>query len=104
MTSVYGFNDRVPRYDLWQDLQYVFRLIEDQPWGIMGDFNIVRRASEKLGGNAPNWAEMQDFNDCINNIQVVEMNTKDVSLTWDNQRDDEAKIKCRIDRVICNEV
>ena len=103
VTGVYGFNDRVPRYALWDDLCHVSRMVSDQPWVLFGDFNIVRCADERLGGAPPSVAEMRDFNDCLNNINVVEMNTKGFMFTWDNKRDDDENIKSRINRAFYNE-
>lgn len=57
----------------------------------------------KIGGVSPDVAEMADFNNCLNAIEMVEMNTKGGQFTWDNKMDDVDNIKSRIDRVFCNE-
>ncbi|KAM7465811.1 hypothetical protein LguiB_013373 [Lonicera macranthoides] len=79
-TCVYGFNDRVSRYTLWQDLEYIARLVAGHPWVCMGDFNVIHFAHERLGGIHLDIAEMADFNNCLNDIEVVEMTTRDFVL------------------------
>ncbi|KAM7528458.1 hypothetical protein LguiB_031868 [Lonicera macranthoides] len=69
----------------------------------MGDFNVIHFAHELLGGIHPDIAEMADFNNCLNAIEVVEMTTRGGLFTWDNKRNGEANIKSKIDKVFCNE-
>ena len=76
LSGVYGLNDRVGRYDLWRDLRSTYAVINGLPWLIMGDFNIVRKQEERKGGNPVDSAEMEDFNDCIQDIQVQDMVSK----------------------------
>lgn len=90
-------------YELWEDLIHIAHLVGDQACVVCDDFNIVRNANERFGGVPPDVVEMVDFNNCLNDIQVVEMNTKGASLTSDNKRDDEDNIKSRIDWGFCNE-
>ena len=69
LSSCNGFNDRVGRYRLWSDLRCTSRSDNGLPWLIMGDFNIVGRQERRLGGNPVNRAEVDDFNECIHDIQ-----------------------------------
>lgn len=85
-TCVYGFNDSVLGYDLWEDLKGAATLAKDQAWVIMGDFNVVRAPFERIDGREPDLAEMRDFNDCLKAIEVFEMNTKGFQYTWVNKR------------------
>lgn len=75
-TCLYGFNDREPRMELWRDLEVAHRTIGDVSWIVMGDFNIVRHPSERTGGNPADLNEIADFNECINNTQLIEMVTR----------------------------
>ena len=44
ITGVYGYNDRIFIFELWEDLKNVAMLINDQAWTVFCDFNIVRFA------------------------------------------------------------
>jgi len=54
------------------------------PWIICGDFNMIRYAREK---NNPNFrhAEVELFNDCINDMCLIELPLLDRKYTWSNK-------------------
>jgi len=103
-TCVYGHNERVHRYALWEDLVIDAQGIGASPWVLMGDFNIVRFPDERCGDLPVDLAEMDDFNKYVNDIQMYDMNTKGFFYTWRNKRDNEAHIMSRIDRVLVNDM
>ena len=43
---VYGFNTPGERLSLWDDLK---QLSSQEPWILLGDFNVVRILSERIG-------------------------------------------------------
>lgn len=73
LTGVYAYNERVDKIDLWRDLITCASYVGDQPWIILGDFNVVRWQSEKLDGNIVDRIEMDEFNKCIDDIQGQDM-------------------------------
>lgn len=58
----------------------------------------MRRPEERKGRAPIDKAEMADFNNCIMDIQVVEMNCVGLPFTWDNKSSDGDNIMSRIDR------
>lgn len=50
ITDVYAKCTTVERKELWESIEDTSRLI-DGPWCIGGDFNVIKEAEEKLGGN-----------------------------------------------------
>lgn len=101
LTGVYGCNMREERYGLWRDLRTSFNAVVDRPWILLGDFNIVRKPEERRGANPVDRAEMEDFNQCLSDIQVQGMNYKVFAYTWDSKRSD--NMLSRIDIVLQND-
>lgn len=50
LTSVYGPKNSNLRKDLWVELQELFGLTYPK-WCVGGDFDVIRRISEKMGGS-----------------------------------------------------
>ncbi|KAJ9678126.1 hypothetical protein PVL29_022887 [Vitis rotundifolia] len=57
--AVYGPNSPLLRKDFWVDLLDIFGL-SFPLWCVDGDFNVIRRSSEKLGGSSFT-SSMRDF-------------------------------------------
>lgn len=54
------------------------------PWLICGDFNMIRYAHEK--NNNFRQSEAEAFNDCINDLNLIELPLLDRLYTWSNKR------------------
>ncbi|XP_074306129.1 uncharacterized protein LOC141641362 [Silene latifolia] len=87
-TYVYGFNKIEERVPLWNDL---IRLTVTNPWIVLGDFNNVLRADEKIGLPVKD-AETAPFQSAIDNCGLHDL--KSPSSTW---------VFSRIDRVLVND-
>ncbi|KAM7484281.1 hypothetical protein LguiA_000290 [Lonicera macranthoides] len=103
-TCVYGYNEKVLRYPLWEDLKEVYRLVRGHHWLVIGDFNVVRAPEKRICGDVLDLAEIRDFNDCLYDIEAFEMNTKGFLFIWHNKRECHASIKSRIDRAFVSDV
>ncbi|KAH7848240.1 hypothetical protein Vadar_001278 [Vaccinium darrowii] len=100
ISYVYGHNSMVERRSLWNDMQSVSFVIGDTPWLQMGDFNVVRRLSERLDGFDSNAA--LEFNTCLHDIGMDDMPFKGLLFTWSNKRGGVGDIKSKLDRVLIN--
>lgn len=69
------------------------------PWMISGDFNMIRFSHEKNNANF-RFAEAEAFNDCINDMSLIELPLTDRSFTWSNKRS--RPTLERLDRVFIN--
>ena len=67
-----------------------------QPWIITGDFNCIRRNSEKLGSSAMNATAMSEFNDFVDDATLLEMPTTASTYTWCNMKQSRP-ILCHLD-------
>ncbi|XP_061361919.1 uncharacterized protein LOC133305695, partial [Gastrolobium bilobum] len=64
VTFVYGNPRRLERRLLWAELESVSTLITD-PWLILGDFNSVLKAYEKVGGKDVCWDNMFEMHQSL---------------------------------------
>ncbi len=48
---IYASNDGIDRKELWQNLASFKSIVDDSPWNLADDFNVVCRPNERLGGS-----------------------------------------------------
>ena len=48
---LYGLHSRGEQSSLWKSLVKIYGLAGNLSWIVMGDFNVVRRSEERVGGN-----------------------------------------------------
>lgn len=76
----------------------------DLPWLLGGDFNTILRPTEKRGGLDPDIASIQDFQECLLDSNLSEINFEGNEFTWCNNQRGRSRIWQRLDRVLCNGV
>lgn len=81
---MHGYNSSVDRRGLWRDLRFLPSCIDDSPWVQMGEYNIVRRESERLGGFDVQSAA--EFNSCLVDIGMDDLCFKGFTYTRSNKR------------------
>lgn len=52
---------------LWEELDPVRNNL---PWIVLGDFNCIRYPHEKIGGDNPSIEAMEDFNNCLHEVEL----------------------------------
>ncbi|GAA0146353.1 hypothetical protein LIER_06332 [Lithospermum erythrorhizon] len=82
MIVVYVKHTLADRRVMWSSLVDDVCRVNGESWLIWGDFNIVRNASESVGGGVPDNLGMKEFNECISSISVMEMPHTGCSFTW----------------------
>ena len=82
VSFVYGLNDYIPRRDLWASLNSFSSTIGTAPWLVLGDFNIVHFAEEKLGGDTSSPNYIDEFNTCCYEAGLEDLKSTGVFLTW----------------------
>uniref|UniRef100_A0A5B6YUZ1 Reverse transcriptase domain-containing protein n=1 Tax=Davidia involucrata TaxID=16924 RepID=A0A5B6YUZ1_DAVIN len=102
VSFIYGSNDYLVRRQLWSQLRGLVGAFGQTPWILLGDFNVVRSHEEKTGGRGIDSGEVEEFNSCLYNVGVDDLNGKGRWLTWDNQRDGNDNIQSKLDRVLVN--
>lgn len=99
-SACYGSNNYIQRRELW--LSLVSNARTSQSWVIAGDFNTLRWTHEKLGGATPRPAGLLDFNDCIQEVGLLELKLSGSPFTWTNSSMGESRIECKLDKVLIN--
>ncbi|XP_060217032.1 uncharacterized protein LOC132644455 [Lycium barbarum] len=70
------------------------------PWVVLGDFNAVLHAEDRIGGTPVTYAEIVDFQLCLDTCGLVELPTNGGKYTWTDNQDE--RIFSRIDWVFIN--
>lgn len=102
ITLGYGENKEIDRKQLWADIRDIHDKSLPHPLLIIGDFNICRYSSEKIGGNLLSITKLQDFNDCINYCGLADVKSIGNTWSWHNNQDGSARIYGKLDSGLCN--
>ncbi|XP_043697386.1 uncharacterized protein LOC122648199 [Telopea speciosissima] len=100
-TVVYALNSVVARKELWEDVGAIASAIIN-PWAVLGDFNVIRSNNEKIGGDPVRIEAMDDFKSFIDGAGLLDLKWKGEDLTWNNRQVGDARICCKLDRVLVN--
>ncbi|XP_074310208.1 uncharacterized protein LOC141645964 [Silene latifolia] len=98
-TFVYGFNKIEDKASLWQNL---IRMNVQDPWIVMGDFNAIMYANERLGGLVKD-EEMVPFQDTVAECELQDLKSYGAFFTWNNKQPSETRVFSRIDRALVND-
>ncbi|KAK9732856.1 hypothetical protein RND81_04G027300 [Saponaria officinalis] len=71
VTFVYVDNDPKARLSLWPDHRALS--VSAHNWLLVGDFNVVRDASERISSSLPNLSDILDFNACLLDYGLEDM-------------------------------
>ncbi|XP_074303039.1 uncharacterized protein LOC141637461 [Silene latifolia] len=100
LTMTYAFNEGTDRIGLWNWLNS-YAAGCNEPWAIVGDFNIVMNPDERLGGQTKP-EDMEAFVDCMNNCDMVDIQATGAFFTWTNKQDHLHRKYSRLDRFLIN--
>uniref|UniRef100_A0A803Q3C3 Reverse transcriptase domain-containing protein n=1 Tax=Cannabis sativa TaxID=3483 RepID=A0A803Q3C3_CANSA len=100
VSLVYAFNDVNKRAELWEELEEVASKV-DEPWLLMGDFNEILNANERIGKRAHN-VPSQRFQDSMEKCRMVDLKSSGSFFTWNNKQKPEERIFSKIDRAMVN--
>lgn len=103
ITVVYGRNKAEGRKALWHHLLNLKGLVGSSPWVLLGDFNVIRQASERIGSSHVDYGAMDDFNHCLEELDAEEYPGKGFYFTCCNKSDNGMRIYSRLDRIFVNE-
>ncbi|XP_074293681.1 uncharacterized protein LOC141620810 [Silene latifolia] len=75
---------------------------QKDPWVVMGDFNIVRYAHEKISNTPPELMDMTDFNTCIAGCGLDDMQGSGSDFVWFNKQEVKTRVYSKLDGVLVN--
>ncbi|XP_059639491.1 uncharacterized protein LOC132281844 [Cornus florida] len=97
---VYAANTAVERRALWRALNS--HCLSNEPWIVMGDFNVLLHVNDSFGG-ALRWiAGMHEFRECLEKNGLEDLRYSGVFHTWSNGCYGCANISRKLDRVLVN--
>ncbi|CAI9259916.1 unnamed protein product [Lactuca saligna] len=99
---VYGCNYYIDRRKLWDSLGKHYNLVAGQPWLIAGDFNVTRELVDTMAGHSKISRGMVEFNECINSIEVQDINSNGLHYTWNQRPRGAFGALKKLDRVLGN--
>ncbi|KAK2370109.1 hypothetical protein QL285_083191 [Trifolium repens] len=99
-TVVYALNQLAHRRNLWKELEDLHHQ-QQGPWCLMGDFNNVLKAADRIGGKIVHESEYCDMASMMDKVGLSEMDSLGDYYTWSNKHV-EGIIYSRIDRVLGN--
>ncbi|GJT68149.1 RNA-directed DNA polymerase, eukaryota, reverse transcriptase zinc-binding domain protein [Tanacetum coccineum] len=104
-TMIYASNSGIERRKLWRDLEIQQIITNGVPWVILGDFNVTLKVSEHSNGGAYPTSDMNDFQECINKIEVVDLHSEGFHYTWTKSlKNPKCRTLKKLDRILVNEV
>eukprot|EP00253_Pinus_taeda_P008746 PITA_08746 len=103
ISGVYGPPSPGKKEQFINSFKYVRRLYPEAAWIIGGDFNLIRSLEEKKGGIRRRDHFMDSFNDMIEELRLVDIQTINGIYTWNNRRGGKNQIASRLDRFLVSE-
>ncbi|KAJ9557020.1 hypothetical protein OSB04_011634 [Centaurea solstitialis] len=101
-TVVYGANNGSLRRHLWSGLRKFRVIMGNQPWAIMGDFNAMLFPHDALGGMSRRNADMVEFFECVDDIEVFDVSYTGIQHTWCQKPKEDMGLHRKLDRIMAN--
>ncbi|XP_020249670.1 uncharacterized protein LOC109827119 [Asparagus officinalis] len=95
-------NRETTRSSLWTDISDIHKQYHTLPWLLVGDFNVCRFSSEKIGGTHLSVKKLQEFNDCIQICGLSDIKSTGSTWTWHNKQKGIHRIYGKLDRALGN--
>ncbi|XP_034915333.1 uncharacterized protein [Populus alba] len=103
LTFIYGHNTPSERTFLWNYLCQASIQNTDTPWIVMGDFNAILSAADRVGGDT-NWYHHQDdFYNCIRQSELITLPYTGLRFTWHNGQHGDNTIQKKLDWIFGNQ-
>ncbi|XP_070046216.1 uncharacterized protein [Nicotiana tomentosiformis] len=95
LTIVYAKNDLQQRDTLWNELRFIGNQIPT-PWHICENFNNVLSTEDRIGAPVTQ-QEIQEFQHCIDTLQLSLLKTIGWHFTWCNKQQGTSRVYSKID-------
>ncbi|GAV74020.1 Exo_endo_phos domain-containing protein [Cephalotus follicularis] len=101
VSFVYGLCNREARKSLWGELSHYTDMFRNEPWVVLGDFNVTRFGTEHASSSI-NTNAMQDFNKEVSIAELEDLMCTGCVYTWNNRRQGDGAIAKKLDRALGN--
>jgi len=99
---IYADNNYIQRRVLWKDLGIHSLFVRGRPWVMLGDFNSALNLEDQYAGSSLLNSGMRDFKECVNSIEMVDVNCSGFHYTWNQKPKSGGGILKKLDRVMGN--
>ncbi|XP_031271801.1 uncharacterized protein LOC116130204 [Pistacia vera] len=99
---IYVAKYHINRRELWRNLENFKEKVLNDPWLLMGDFNVTLNISESLGGVSYFTTSMKEFRECVGNLEVDDINRDEILYTWSGKPHGVNGVMKKLDRVMGN--
>ena len=99
---IYANNKHMDRRSLWNSLQKHKNLVSNNPWLLCGDFNVMLDVKDSSFGSSVMTKGMCEFTDCVNEIEVQDINCAGLNFTWNQKPKSNNGVLKKLDRVMGN--
>ncbi|GJU89779.1 hypothetical protein Tco_1302202 [Tanacetum coccineum] len=99
---IYAHNRYQQKRILWQNLQVHKAYIRGRSWCLFGDFNVSLTTDDKSTGTSFVDTAMRDFQECVEDIEVTDVNSSGLRYTWNQKPSGMNGILKKIDRIMEN--
>ncbi|XP_057422210.1 uncharacterized protein LOC130716023 [Lotus japonicus] len=100
--AVYGFPETQDKVRTWALIRR-YKPDSNTPWLCIGDFNDILSPADKLGGDPPNFDQLQVATQACTDCGLSRVDGRGNSFTWTNNRTQPATIEERLDYALVNE-
>ena len=101
LSCIYGDPVRARRNLVWDRITSI-GASRDEAWILVGDFNELLNANEKVGGPIREESTFWDFRNMVDNCRIKEIRSSGNWLSWAGWRD-RIWVQCRLDRSFGND-
>ncbi|GKC16808.1 RNA-directed DNA polymerase, eukaryota, reverse transcriptase zinc-binding domain protein [Tanacetum coccineum] len=103
-TFVYSCNSGIERRSLWKELETQKNIVGNQPWLVLGDFNVTMDSSEHSSSGSFRTVDMQEFKETVNSIEMEYICSNGFHFTWTKSlKNPKCTILKKLDRMLVNE-
>jgi len=99
---MYGFPYHSQKHLTCSSINDLYQNRKTSIWLIFGDFNLILKSSEKIGGNGIDYHHTNLFNRTLNKCDLIDLGYKGDQFTWANNQNNNDHIKERLDRFCAN--
>ncbi|GKA75562.1 putative RNA-directed DNA polymerase [Tanacetum coccineum] len=99
---IYAHNRYTHRRSLWRNLNIHKLYVRGRPWCLLGDFNVALHLDDKAAGSSSIDIAMRDFQECVEDIEVTDVNSSGLRYTWNQKPKGADGILKKIDRIMAN--
>ena len=101
LTCFYGWPEACQKPQSRALLNHL-RSFVDGPWCCVGDFNAILHSSEKKSKYPPQFKQMDDFRNLLDDCRLADLGFVGYPYTWNNKRPGLENTQERLDRVVAN--